>query len=197
MNSANVYDWTPLMVTANRGYAECTRILIEKGADVNTMRPDGSPAFTSAVISLKTNCAKLLLRQGALINTMDDMSKFLKALTGGGSMPLSRRMYRLVHAAGQTVSGMRVRGRLSVTMRGPRRVSLQRICMEAIRAHLLKINPNQHLFGRIPKLGLPQTMVKYLLDHVTLDNEENGDDDDGDDDETDNDHDDMNFHLIN
>ena len=213
VNSTNNYSWTPLMITAHRGHAECTRILIENGADVNTRRPDGSTAFTSAVISLKTNCAKLLLLQGALINTMGDQTKFLKALTGGGSIPVSRRMYRLIRAAGQGVTGMRVRDEESEetveqslkvpddsgetapsARRTNRTVSLQSISKEAIRTHLLRLDPNNHLFGRIPKLGLPLSLVKYLLYQVSLDSEESSDDDEDEDDNYNNhEQDDLNF----
>ena len=57
-------------------------------------------------------------------------------------------------------------------------MSLQNICREAIRAHLLKINPNSHLFNRMPRLGLPLSLVNYMLYDVTLDDEESSDNDD-------------------
>ena len=32
--------------------------------------------------------------------------------------------------------------------------SLKNVCREAIRCHLLNLNPHVHLFSRVPKLGL-------------------------------------------
>ena len=59
-------------------------------------------------------------------------------------------------------------------------MSLQSICREAIRAHLLTINPNSHLFNRVPRLGLPLSLVNKMLYDVTLDGEESSDDESDD-----------------
>ena len=45
--------------------------------------------------------------------------------------------------------------------------SLQNICRQAIRNHLLSIDCNSHLFNRIPKLGLPSGLNSYLLYNVS------------------------------
>ena len=37
------------------------------------------------------------------------------------------------------------------------------------------LDPHQHLFGRIPRLGIPSSLIDYLLFNVSLDD----DDDDG------------------
>ena len=37
-----------------------------------------------------------------------------------------------------------------------------------IRKHLLKLDPHQHLFKRVPKLGLPSALSRYLLYNVAL-----------------------------
>ena len=39
----------------------------------------------------------------------------------------------------------------------PFRLHLKHICREAIRKHLLNLDPHTHLFGRVPRLGLPTT----------------------------------------
>ena len=178
VNVSTLYNWTPLMVTSHRGYVESTRLLLENGADVNTQRPDGSTAFTTAVINLRINCAKLLLRQGALINTMraHQMRSFLRGLSGGDTITVTKRMSRLLLAAGQIMAGMKVNARFS--KQKPK--TLKNICRGTIRSHLLEINPYNHLFNRVPELGLPQPLIRYLLYHVSLDDEECSDDD-GDD----------------
>ena len=41
--------------------------------------------------------------------------------------------------------------------------TLKDVCREAIRKHLLNINPHLNLFMRIPQLGLPTRLASYLL----------------------------------
>ena len=69
------------------------------------------------------------------------------------------------------------------------RFQLKHICREAIRTHLLRLNPRRHLFGRVPRLGLPASMTSYLLYNTSLatgtEDEDEGTDEDGDEDEED------------
>ena len=57
-------------------------------------------------------------------------------------------------------------------------IQLKHLCREAIRKYLIKLEPNVHLFNRIPQLDLPNIITEYLLycvsfgklgnfDHVT------------------------------
>ena len=46
---------------------------------------------------------------------------------------------------------------------------LQYLCREAIRRHMINLDPHTHLFSRIPKLGLPTLLTEYLLYDVSLD----------------------------
>ena len=43
------------------------------------------------------------------------------------------------------------------------RLRLEHMCREAIRKHLIKVNPHSHLFSRIPQLPLPSALTQYLL----------------------------------
>ena len=56
-------------------------------------------------------------------------------------------------------------------------LELKHICREAIRKHLLELDPHQHLFGRIPKLGLSSVLMNYLLYGESLDDDVLDDDD--------------------
>ena len=47
---------------------------------------------------------------------------------------------------------------------------LAHLCRQAIRKHLIELDPHENLFSRIPKLGLPAVPNKYLLYNVSLDN---------------------------
>ena len=42
-------------------------------------------------------------------------------------------------------------------------MNLMDICRKAIRKHLLHLDPHSHLFGRVPQLGLPPSLEKYLM----------------------------------
>ena len=42
-------------------------------------------------------------------------------------------------------------------------MSLKNKCREAIRNHLLELDPHTNLFLRIPMMGLPPSLVRYLL----------------------------------
>ena len=57
---------------------------------------------------------------------------------------------------------------------------LKDMCRHAIRKHLVEIHPHENLFVRIPKLGLPDIVTKYLLYNMSVDE---SDDSDGDDSE--------------
>ncbi len=48
---------------------------------------------------------------------------------------------------------------------------LKHLCREVIRKHLITVNPKQHLFGRVPQLGLPQSLESYLLFGISLNEE--------------------------
>ena len=73
-------------------------------------------------------------------------------------------------------------------------LTLHNLCRESIRKHLQNVDPYGNLFCRIPRLGLPSLLVKYLLYNLSLDDDDNNchsesddydDDDDNDDDEDD------------
>ena len=88
----------------------------------------------------------------------------------------------LLYAAGETLDGP------TVTVRDRRRfgrlidiiipeyfqeikqnLDLKHLCREAIRKHLIGLDPHEHLFGRIPKLGLPSLVTVFLLYDCSLD----------------------------
>ena len=50
--------------------------------------------------------------------------------------------------------------------------NLMNITRCSIRDHLLALDPHTHLFGRVPKLGLPTALTRYLLYDQTLDDED-------------------------
>ena len=43
------------------------------------------------------------------------------------------------------------------------KMHMKRMCRNAIREHLLHLDPHSHLFDRIPQLRLPSSLNRYLL----------------------------------
>ena len=41
-----------------------------------------------------------------------------------------------------------------------------------IREHLLHLDPHTHLFGRVPRLGLPAALTDYLLFNILIEKPE-------------------------
>ena len=48
-------------------------------------------------------------------------------------------------------------------------LDLKHLCREAIRKHLIDLDPHKHLFGRIAQLGLPSIVTEYLQYDCSLD----------------------------
>ena len=57
----------------------------------------------------------------------------------------------------------------------PGKMNLSHLCREAIRKQLLEMDVHTHLFGRVPRLGLPAPLQNYLLYDQTLDDEADDD----------------------
>ena len=55
------------------------------------------------------------------------------------------------------------------------RLCLKHQCREAIRRHLITVNPHGNLFVRIPLLRLPAVITRYLLFNVSIATDENDD----------------------
>ena len=61
-------------------------------------------------------------------------------------------------------------------------LNLKHLCRETIRKHLLQLDPHENLFHRVPRLGLPALLQRYLLYNQTLDDDDQDQDNDYDDD---------------
>ena len=48
---------------------------------------------------------------------------------------------------------------------------LSDLCRERIRNHLLELDPHQNMFVRVPRLGLPATLARYLVHDMSIDDD--------------------------
>ena len=153
--------------------------------------PHGTTALLAAAhYRHALNTFKVLLKSGAHVNIRAEpgynsnatVEPTLNALemtfSGGyqdGGFP-TEEVLCLLHAAGETTDGTAYY-EFSISSTTYRNVidfpecirqrqstdTLRETCREAIRKHLLDINPHLNLFMRIPQLGLPTRLAHYLL----------------------------------
>ena len=183
----------PLMEAAANGHVRCAELILGAGADVNFQNTrgitvlmcvgSGSPMFDydEREINLKEamdkrdylGSAKLLLWSGAKINLVDSNScnalQHQVELYDGSTE--SDDICLLLYAAGETLGGLTDAEKLPDCLKF-KALNLKHLCREAIRNHLLDLDPHSHLFGRIPQLGLPSTLTKFLLHNVSLEPQE-------------------------
>ena len=169
VNETDAGAFTALVHAANNGNDTCVEQLIEAGADVNWQDSWSHTALLYASVS-HTNCVKHFLRSNVKINVFDQDG--INALTF--SLMLFQKdqikeVIELLFAAGETIDETKVQ---VPDYLKPPEFNLKHVCREAIRKHLMNIDPHQHVFGRIPQLGLPSSVTKYLLYNVSLDDDD-------------------------
>ena len=172
VNKADMYGTTALLIAAKGGNLSIAQVLIEAGADVNKTCDSNQTALLYFALKLSEDGLKgvrLLLRSGANVNTGRKPSwpiKFQKNKPVWRSkQKMKSKIRRLLNAAGMKRSAKRKKMHQYHL--------LQCLCRMTIREHLLTVDPHQNLFIRIPQLGLPSRLAKYLLFGASL--EENND----------------------
>ena len=155
----------------------------------------------------RVNCIKSLLRAGAHVNICPQRDEhnaieYLIAKSDGWQVAeMFKTKALLLFAAGEQLAERRVWEQWSgdtayvnilkylQRLRRPK-MFLKDVCRHAVRKHLLEIEPHENLFIRIPKLGLPDIVTKYLLYNMSVDeSDEPASDDSEEEDDTDNDSD--------
>ena len=156
---------TVLMKAAFGGHVECVNLLITAGADVNACFTPGETALTQAVVCGHVNCMKSLLKSGAHVNTLrpQRIVQILKHRIEY-DVKLGRKIFWLLKAAGQKVADSEGK----VPFGKSSDISLRALCRNSVTYHLIKINLQENLFGRIPLLDIPLELKDYLLYHVSL-----------------------------
>ena len=150
---------------------KCLDLLLKSGADVNAINSSNT---TALMIVSDVDCCRLLLFHRAKINMMD--IRACNALTYHllFSNSVNQDLCSLLFSAGETtVETITARHRtINVVDYLPQiliKFNLKHLCKEAIRKHLINLDPHTHLFGRIPRLRLPKSITEYLLYYLSLD----------------------------
>ena len=178
---------TPLMAATSGGFFIITKLLLQAGADVNSSDSDGHTALMS--VSMGTpplwedelyedevdclGCARILLQSGAKINIKTSISRnglhFLLVVFPRGVDNYRFDVCRILFAAGETLDGIADEKFPDCLKFDDVQLDLKHICREAIRKHLLELDPHTYLFGRVSQLGLPSLLIDYLLYDMSLD----------------------------
>ena len=185
VNAVDDYGMSILDSAALEGNPASLKKLIAAGADVNRVDPNGNtPLITAAqkgrhVIAIKKGfprphleglrriylCIELLIQAGAHLNKTNRHG--LNALQCCSQEQPGRRkdITMLLLAAGETLKDGKIPEFLVPIQQ---QLCLKHFSRQAIRARLIDINCNTHLFHRVPLLGLPPSLTNYLLYDVCL-----------------------------
>ena len=152
VNTRDNHNHAALLIAIESGYFNIAKVLIDAGTDVNTLRKESETALSHFALKGNEQAVRFLLRSGAKVNIG-------KQPTG----PLEPNIWLLLRAEGH---------QMTASQRNKKKFlkdTLHYHCRMAIRRHLLELDPHENLFLRIPRLGLPSGLVKYLLCDASLD----------------------------
>ena len=185
---AHGYVSSALLCATRNGHYNCVEILRDAGAHVNTRDRFGQTSLMYASLQkppLAMRDIRLLLRLGAHVNVTHNHRNCVELYlvhkyyytcytNAQEKRDFNPDVLNLLLGAGEilnllpTVSSIPVHIPLFLCD-NEFRFRLKHLCREAIRAHLIDIDRYTHLFGRIPRLGLPSLLSQYLLYHSSLD----------------------------
>ena len=161
-------------------------LLVKAGADVNNA-PSCLDSHLTVASLTNARYVKLLLRSNIKINTDgSSVNALMFHLTE--SHKINRKIVMLLFAAGEKIMPSVGCTKTAIPeYLQHEQLSLKEKCREAIRKHLLDIDPHGNLFHRIPKIGLPSVLDRYVLFDMSIDDDDGDDDEDDDDDDDDDD----------
>ena len=178
VNINDYYTCSSIINAARGGHISCVKILIEAGAHVNTCQ----------LGRLNLKALHTLLAAGMKINQPTRLGP--NALTRmiqrenveviySWSISEEEQIIGILHAAGESVDTTVLENpdcRRKIFLKFPDflnfcvNINLKSICRETIRKHLLQMS-QVNLFYRVPRLGLPAALRKYLLYNVSINND--------------------------
>ena len=176
VNSVNDSGSTALMLAAQNSHPLCVIALIKAGADVNMVDNEGNTALIKSTSRYNTKPVLLLLLQaGAKINVVNKSNQNALKHHMVECQSVNRETIKLLVTAGETLDGAtntvtNTRNQLlNIGDYLEQEDTLKGACREAIRKHLLQLDPREHLFYRVPKIGLPAEITKFILFGLSLD----------------------------
>ena len=166
VNAPDLYGKPQILSAARKGTWSHLKFVIESGANVNAVDSHNNTALICAADKYNTDesygCLRVLLQSGARMNIVNmnhhnALSQHWERRRPDGDICL------LLFAAGETVKKEMIEEiensgpefAISRCFPGKDNLDLKHRCRDAIRNHMLHLDPHHHLFWRVPKLGLP------------------------------------------
>ena len=161
---------TAVMLAAKYGFDKSVDYFISRGADVNMVDHEHfETPLLKAAFHMNYECARKLLLAGAVVNTGSSKNEALFRTTANKTMVL------LLHAAGEIViiDDTMLTEFASDVYSDSNKLTLKHQCRRTIRYQLMEVSLYKNLIVRVQKLGLPKSLVQYLLfDQPIFDNTE-------------------------
>ena len=186
-----------LIAAVSSGHKECMKILFQAGADVNALDTNSQSPLILASVGNRLDFVKLLFQAGAVVRIPHEAGcSALQIYVLTHLFPwlpkCDTEMVRFLYAAGEKKEGLSQRTINEVKSHGTwvsrylpgehqmeyiqlarqhlsddPTLCLKDICRQTVREHLLQMS-QVNLFIRIPHLGLPASLARYLLYDVSL-----------------------------
>ena len=158
---------TALMYAVRNASAKSVQLVVQSGADVNILDGYGNSLLHNFLRDPRSSqdvvgCIKSFFTAGAPVNVTNNRGQTLGECAKN-SIP-RYKILKLLFAAGENINV----ATSSVNKRLPEEEStieivLSFLCRKAIRKHLLEVDPHGNLLFRVPRLGLPVSLIDYLL----------------------------------
>ena len=152
VNATDERGQSALLKTIAQHDDNILNFLIHAGADVNVVDKLGNTPLIVAAFFGNVNCIILSLLGGTEINRVAMERNALAWHFTQCQFP-DEAICKFLYSAGEDVDSA-LHSKLPKSLQFQTiKLQLKHICREVIRKHLLKLDPHQHLFSRIPKLG--------------------------------------------
>ena len=176
----------PLLAAAASLRPVCVMMLLQAGADVNLKSKKrespllavfSRPCRYQYMMTGTIRCVKVLLKFNVPVNVINEhgynaLSRNFIMYDRSLSGKPDKTMVLLLYAAGETLNDTSVQWGKKYIFHKALRLNLKHLCREAIRKRLLEVDRHSNLFGRIPRIGLPSVLCRFLLYDQSLDIED-------------------------
>ena len=163
VNTTDLSGRTPLMHAASTAFMECISLLLVFNAKINLRDSNGQNAIEVNIVELDGEISTERRHKKSRFDE-DEIKKSGMLLLAAGEI-----------LQGTELKKYMPRGRVfpveipDYLQHAPElRLRLKHLCREAIRNHLITLDPHAHLFKRIPRLGLPSGLNNYLLYNMSI-----------------------------
>lgn len=153
---------------SNNEESDCMRFLISHGVDINFQTRSKKTAFSAAASYAKIDFVKYLLSLGACINKgILNFQTFLHNINRLQNPNDQSEMVELLYATGEEIDP-EYKEQVESFSQQLQEVTLKSFCRKSITNHLITLDKFSHLYKRVPRIPLPNSLKVYLLYNTSL-----------------------------